>query len=634
MFGALVLLYTSMCIIIFSLPCLWQKKGYRQLLLFFWTTTFALWYLFSPIYSGTPTILKSTERPIVQNGLVRNWGDTITCRPRIFRAKKHSDIVEAVQAAAHLRVVGSTHSWSALICSTDSILFLEYCDMLLDKNNTLIASAGCKISDIQTFLGLKGRILHGFGSIQGQTLAGASLTSLHGVQFDMFSSHIHKMEAVLANGTSATIHGPELRFWKSSMGMLGVVTKIYVKTFVHSSLVRHSRLLSFDDAMNILHNDSIHGLAITGVLEHDTFLVETFDQKQPANFTGLMKHSSWTIFGYDNIAQPLFMLFGRVLKPLNIIRLLYSDKSERIEMNKAWSHIVGYSSGSGSEYSVPLHECKNVLHSIRQLDKFSHVYIRKLQPNSDELSFAPVKSCCIEPYLFYTYNYQQDYKDYMHAIEALVKKAGGRTHWGKTFHLNYSGFVSKAFKDYRDSIDPNKKFMNDFTSTILQGHAYEYKPVVAGYRSIVWLTAFWTSLALTCISPRCPNISFQTAAIIAIDALTVLFAWISLVTHDNTFVNGHIHGENHKGIPWAVVWLIITIMLACTGVLKYDTTLRLRTLLSIVALIDAIAKLQCDFCNHGLSTLLMAFCFMIGTFLRYRKKNSTSRKLKYDIIPT
>ena len=230
-----------------------------------------------------------------------------------------------------------------------------------------------------------------------QTIAGASLTSLHGAQFDMFTTHVVKMEAILADKTKFTVQGADLPYWKSSMGMLGVLTDVYIQTFPHSSVQRDAKIVDFETAMNYLNADDLHGLAITGVLEHGSFYVETFRDVQRSEFDGLKEHSPWLVFAYDNLAQPLLMLFGRLLKPIDVVKLVYAEDSERVDMNHAWSHIVGFTSGSGSEYSVPLSECKRTLEKIRDMDKFSHVYDRKMYRSTDVLSFAPQTSCAIEP---------------------------------------------------------------------------------------------------------------------------------------------------------------------------------------------------------------------------------------------
>lgn len=593
------------------------KKETKLIIVLCWSTVYFTWYLYSPIYAGLPTIIKSSERPIMENGIVRNWGDTVTCTPKIYHAKEESDIYEALDNQ-HLRVLGSTHSWSGLVCSDHAVLTLEYCTMSL--NDTILeASAGCKISDIQIFLGKRQRMLYGFGSIMGQTLAGASLTSLHGVQFDMFTTHVVKIHAILANKSKVEVEGDQLRYWVSSMGMLGIVTDIHLQTYEHSSIIREAKHYDFDKAIEFIHNDSIQGLAITGVLENDIFYVETFSNIQPSNFTGLKEHSIWTAFLFDNIAQPLFMLFGQTLKIFNFIKIMHREHTERIDMNHAWSHMVGFTSGSGSEYSVPIEKCKETLQKIRDLDMFSHVYIRKVHASHDVLPFAAVDSCCIEPYLFYTYNYKQDYEKFTQSVEQFIIEAGGRTHWGKQFNSKYEGLVPDSFKQYRKETDPNNLFMNNFTRTLLEGRQFTYKPIVAGYRSIVWISTFWVAVGVTC-TLQCIHIARSKALRVFSAYLTVIFAWIAYVQHENNFVHGHRHGHNHAGMNWAIIWLIVSIALMCLTIIDIHVQ-RLRIVIFITAFIDSLIKIfACDHCTHGLSSLIMAISILGNITVKYKHK--------------
>ena len=150
--------YLLMCGLLLALPCIRMNRGFALLVLLSWTLAYAVWYLFSPVYSGAPRVIKSAERPVVSNGVVRNWGDTVACRPKIFRAYKEADIYDALDSP-RLRVVGSTHSWSALVCSDEAVLILDYCTMSME-GDVVKASAACKIADVQTFLGEKGKMLH------------------------------------------------------------------------------------------------------------------------------------------------------------------------------------------------------------------------------------------------------------------------------------------------------------------------------------------------------------------------------------------------------------------------------------------------------------------------------------------
>ena len=580
-----------------------------------WTTCYSVWYLYSPVFGGSPCILKSRERVFDADGIVRNWGDTDVCTPNVIRAYSKSDVVSAL-VHENIRVVGSSHSWSGLICSNDTVLSLEYCNMEV-IGDILHASSGCKLSTLQDYLGKKGLMLYGFGSILGQTFAGASMTSLHGVQFEMFTSNIVSMTAILANQTEIIVTGEKLKYWCSSMGLLGVVTDIQIKTFPFSSIRRQTLLLNFDDAMEYLHKP-LDGLAITGV--KNTFAVELFSEIQPTEYNGLPTHNKMYLFAYDNIIQPVLMLLGGfslfegILHKIDIIRLTMTVTDVRLDMLHAWSHIIGFSSGSGSEYTIPLTHCKTALKEMHELDRLSHVYIRKVNASSDILSFASEQSCCIEPYLMYSSNHQQKYMEFMTDVEKIVAKYNGKTHWGKKYHSSYGQMIPTLFKEYRKELDPTGKFMNTFTEKMFSGEAVVYKPLVFATRGIIWMLLTWATLLSVpwILFFDIPQVSFKRGFQLVGGGWCMLLSWIVLNIHDNQFKNGKIHGDHHYNIfALSTFWVFVNVVFFMTYIVK-KRYIRTRITIGIIVIIDGITKI--NELDHALATIILGI-FMLVTAL-------------------
>ena len=615
MLYAAVLLYVVLLFVLIGIPlCKKMSCSAIGLIVVLWTTCNGVWYLYSPVFGGHPHVLKSIDRVFDADGVVRNWGDTDVCTPSVIRARNKKDVILALQSD-HVRMIGSSHSWSGIICSNDTVLSLDFCNMTLSEN-ILHASAGCKISSIQTYLGKRGRMLHGFGSIMGQTLAGASMTSLHGVQFQMFTTNILEMTAILANRTELIITGEDLKWWRSSMGLLGVVVNMKIKTYEFTSVRRKTMLKNFDDAMDYL-NKSLDGLAITGLKE--TFAVETFSEIQPANYSTLPHHNKWFLFGYDNIVQPTLMLMGGcslfegILHKIDIIRWITTVADVRLDMLHAWSHIVGFSSGSGSEYSVPMVSCKKALEEIQALDRMVYLYIRKVHHTNDVLSFAKVDSCCIEPYLFYSSNYQEKYMKFMTDVEKIVLAYNGTTHWGKKFHLAYGKMIPVRFKTYRQRLDPGGKFMSTFTQQMFNGEKVDYKPLVFATRGMIWMLLFWSTLLSLpwVLLFDVPLVSFRHGAQIVLAFWTMLLAWIVLNIHDNQFQNGQRRGDHHYAMfALSRLWLFLSIVYFIMTILQKHSVL-IQMITSIIIVIDGMTKLnQLD---HALSTIVLGCAMGVTT---------------------
>lgn len=633
MWGALILLYLGSSLVFVSVPlCTCSSKRVTTVLIA-WSVCFASWFLYSPIYSGPPSVLKSTDRSLELHGRVRNWGDTVVCDPKNVLAQSKADVVKTVLASKKVRVAGSSHSWSGLICTDDTLLTMQWCDMALD-GTLLTASSGCKVSQVQEFLGERGRVLHGFGSIMDQTMGGAVMTSLHGAQFHMFTDHVHAMSAVLANGTLIRVEGDDVLWWTSSMGLLGVVVDVEMRTHNYTSVRRATTFETFEKALTYLNDTSLHGLAITGVLEKDTFYVERFLDPLPATFEGLYEHSKWTVFGYDNIVQPLFVLFGWALHAVDLTRLQFFEHDERLGITHAWSHIVGYSSGSGSEYTVPLSQCSAALREMRDLNALSHLYLRKVLASAGKLVFAPVDSCAIEPYLFYTYNYGSDYHAYMERVEHIVNKHGGKTHWGKKWHLPYDHMIPSDFKAYRQTLDPSGKFLNGFARVLLDGGKYNYKPVVLARRGALWLTTAWFAIVAVPLALVLPEPDWNRLFQFVFGTLAVFFAWIALNVHDNVWEVDTEHGEDHNGAPLSVVWLLVVALLLIDTMFAYKRpiwVLLLRSGVTAGVIVDAGIRLWgCEACEHGMPTLLLggALALQVVLMAVHKPKSAKYKRLQ------
>ena len=630
MWGALLLLYLASTLLLVSIPLCTCSAKRVVVVGIAWTACFASWFLYSPIYSGPPSVLKSTDRALELHGRVRNWGDTIVCDPHIVDAASESDVVQAVTSHENMRVAGSSHSWSGLIYTNDVLLKMQWCDVSLD--GTLVtASSGCKVSKVQTFLGERGRLLHGFGSIMDQTMGGAVMTSLHGAQFHMFTDDVVAMRVVLANGTVLRMEGDDVHWWTSSMGMLGVVTQVQMRTHNYTSVRRVASFETFEKSLAYLKDSSLHGLTVTGVLESDVFYVERFTEPRTTSFQGLYEHNKWVVFGYDNVVQPLFVMFGWMFRYVDITQWQFSEHDERLDVTHAWSNIKFYSSGSGSEYSVPLQHCAAALREMRDMHAFSHLYLRKMLASKSHLAFAPVDSCAIEPFLFYTYNYGSDYEGYMERLEHIVNKYGGRTHWGKKWHLPYDGMISPEFKAYRQALDPTGKFVNDFAKVMLEGGKFDYKPLVLAYRGALWVTTAWIAVGLVPLALVLPETTWNRMFQLVFGTLAALFAWIALNVRDHVWEHDKVHGQDYHGIPWSVVWLVVV------GILLFDTmfayrrpvwVLVARGAVAVAILVDACLKFWvCAFCEHGVPTLLVSaslavqlvFMATVPTNVKYEK---------------
>ena len=66
------------------------------------------------------------------------------------------------------------------------------------------------------------------------------------------------------------------------------------------------------------------------------------------------------------------------------------------------------------------------------------------------------------------------WEPYFRAVEALLRDAGGRPHWGKRHHMDAADVRARYprsddFLAVRDRLDPERVFTNDYTTRVLGG---------------------------------------------------------------------------------------------------------------------------------------------------------------------
>lgn len=466
-----------------------------------WTTAQLLWYFHSPHFNGPPMLIKSRDRDSFEGDTVRNWGDTSACRPQVMTLPQNAEqVVEHVLASKHVRVVGGGHTWSALICSDETVMKLDWCDIRV-YSTTVQASAGCTVDQVEKRLEMDHKALYGFGGIRYQTLAGSLMTSLHGAQFDAFAEHVVDMHAVLANGTIAHIEGQDLRLWKHSMGMLGIMVNVTLKTWPMVSVLKQTRRMHIDDAIDALRNDSLMGGDLESIwgAHRDEVILSTFGSPQNTSVFATTAEHTLLAFGWDNLGMPLMILMSTFLSNFNIYFLAFTEMQKRQHLLDAWEIMPGFGYVDGA-YSVPYDDCKEAMRRIRDLDAFFSFHVRRLHGSDDVLAFAPVESCIIDvSYLeLERMAFDAHMNRFFRQVEAIILEYGGRPHWGKYWASPTTPSIPEVFREYRRRLDPNNTFMNAWTRELMFGepNPRRYIASAVNTRGFVWKFFVWLSVSL------------------------------------------------------------------------------------------------------------------------------------------
>ncbi len=502
------LLYGVVLACLISVSLFRKNIGGAYITILLWTTTYIIWFWNSPMYKGDVLLIKSIDRSPFEGHVIRNWGDTSSCKPEhVLKAESVADIM-AVLDNDNIRVVGRGHSWSPLVCGEDTVISLNYCTEPVLINNIIEVDAGCHLEYVNDMLNKHDRVLYGIGGIQYQTVAGSLMTALHGSQYKDFGSHVVKLTAILANKTMINVTD-DLHIWRSSMGMLGIVTKVYIQTYPIVSIKKTCKVTNYEEALSEL-NKTHFGVTLDSYWGFHQDSVEMCLFDDPVEENVAYKKSSdisfFFSFVYDNVIIPSTILLSRIIRLIDVTDIASHDYTVRKSILDAWKIVPGYGYIS-AEYSVPLSECNKVVKEMQKLayPNFVAVYIRRLNASTDLMAFAKETSCIIDTsWLEYQYvNTQDKIRNYHTEVEKLISTYNGNTHWGKYYASDTKKIhLDETFKTYRMEIDPSNKFMNSYTTELITGlqDSNRYDDFAINQRGLPWRILWWFTFSVAILS--------------------------------------------------------------------------------------------------------------------------------------
>ena len=464
-------------------PCYFKCKRVKLKIffrLFLLNLIPTLWYiLLCPIYNGNVFTQLSDNRDPIDGNTVRSWGDTFACHPKeILYPKSSLEVQEIVKRSKNIRVVGGGHSFSPLVCTNETLLSLRLMDKIISIDDQyVVCESGSTIESLQTKLLAYEKIIHGFGSIQDQSLAGAFSTSHHGLTFHSFAEDVSSITAVLANGTM--INTSKLFFWRAHMGMLGVITSVKLRLYTNTLVNIETEKLSLHEALKRLPLGDA-GIIETnfnqksqGLLKTITTTVQADDEKYPVK-TNHFKSAFW-----DTVVVPLVVLFP-FISEFPLLDFAGNKTLKNVPMVEAWSHHSEYGM-MYSAYAIPYYQCEQFIEDLSSLNKsisISTILIRYVHGQNETtcLTFAPENACVVD---IYDLQSQDNFVEFHYELEKLVNFYGGVSHWGKFYAGNMSRQTEhipclQNFELFREQLDPHNKFLNDFTNEILNLSNFSY----------------------------------------------------------------------------------------------------------------------------------------------------------------
>jgi FAD-linked oxidoreductase len=431
---------------------------------------------------------KTFSRSARQDASWHNWSGHVSCTPANRIAPKSlEELAAAVKSAkGTIRPVGSGHSFSPLVPTEGTIISLEGFKGLKHYDpKTLEATfgAGTPLHEVGEPLHNIGQALKNMGDIDAQTLAGALSTATHGTGANLssLSASITGLELVTAAGEvlwcDKDTNPDVFTAAKVSLGALGIITKIRLQNREPYMLERNTWTAPLEDVLENLETlaRENRNIEFFFIPYSDIVSVSTLNEA-PA---GTKAFSPRDKSDKDLKTLRRARRFLGWSKKLHRAALNFAIRAEKPERAVGQSYKI-YPTARNTrfnemEYHLPREAAGPAMREIRdaiynqKLDVAFPVEFRLVAADDAWLSpFYGRKSCSIAVHQFH----DKDPAPYFGVIEPILRKYGGRPHWGKQHTLGAQDLAKlyphwNDFLTVRENLDPEGKFLNAHLAHVL-----------------------------------------------------------------------------------------------------------------------------------------------------------------------
>lgn len=388
-----------------------------------------------------------------------------------------------VRNEKRIRVVGAGHSFTPLVCTDDCMISLDRLSGLVSHDASTHRAtlwAGTRLFDCGPLLEGVGQALPNMGDIDRQSLGGVVSTATHGtgITLPCIAARAVQLRLVTANGDVLSVspqHDADLFHAAAvSLGALGVLSQISLQNVAPFRLREQVAVLPLDAVLGDLQRWK---------REHRSFelwafpysrqaIVKTLDiTDEPSQMDmkggdaadGLLRLCSELTRACPPLAPVLQKLVSRFVKPtLRVGESWRIYPSERhVPFNEMEYHVPADAGAQALDEA-----CRASVDS--RTAGFFPIEFRFVAGDDYWLSpfqGGPRASIALHQY------YKQDYRPLFAAVEPILRRHGGRPHWGK-LHTATQRDLLDMYPDFgrflrlRAELDPTGKFLNPYLQTI------------------------------------------------------------------------------------------------------------------------------------------------------------------------
>lgn len=412
----------------------------------------------------------------------KNWSGCQVSHPaqRLAPASV-AELQEQVRAArGTIRAVGSGHSFSPLVPTDDTLISLNRLSGVIshdDARQQATIGAGTRLGALGEPLEARNQALINMPDIDQQTLAGSLATATHGTGAGLqcLSASIEALTLVTAAGEQVRCsreHNAELfQAARVNLGALGIVTDVTLQNTRPYRLKRVSQWLPIEDILataqdsaDRYRNFEFFYIPFSGMGLHDTH--ELSDE--PISSTEQFDQND----GARDLQQVRDLLSWSPALRRMVLRGILSTIDRETKVAASWQN---YTSARNvrfneMEYHLPREDGLQALQEVRERleNHFPEVFfpLEVRFVKGDDIWLSPFYRRDTISIAVHRY-FEEDYQPLFDAVEPILRKYGGRPHWGKLNRLTATDFAAlyphwADFKAIRQQLDPGGRFLNPY----------------------------------------------------------------------------------------------------------------------------------------------------------------------------
>ncbi len=418
----------------------------------------------------------------------RNWSGIQSGYPQKRVAPGSEDELSHLlkSSPAPIRAVGAGHSFMPLVPTDGTLLSLDGMAGIEAVDGAAVTvRAGTRLGDLGPALALHGRAMANLPDINKQSLGGALGTATHGTGKRLKALHgdVTWLRLVTASGAilecGKDSNADLFNAARVSLGALGIITAARIETIANRRLHRRVWLEDFEQTLaeaekrwDQHRNFEFYAVPFTGLaanIAHD-------ETDAPAKPRGPDRDTEFL-----ELLRALRNLFGfsTSFRKSAAHWLLMEIESEPEEaVDEGWKLLsterpVRFNE---MEFHVPaetqLAALKEVVAAIEanRTDVFFPIEARRIAP--DEAWLSPFQGGEHGSIAVHCY-YRDEYKFLFSLVEPILRRHGGRPHWGKLNSLSGADFAAlyprwNDFKAMRKAMDPDARLLNPYLKRIFE----------------------------------------------------------------------------------------------------------------------------------------------------------------------